>query len=624
MNSSADTAKNDPAKRLPGGCAFLVNAVGFEEIQTPETFGDAQRRLARVAAEFMETEVFPRVEQLEQGLEQDAPGDDARAAMAGLIEKAGGAGLLTAEIPTEYGGLQLDKTSAMLIAETFGQYAAFAASCETQITLGMLPTLYFGTPAQKKKWLPKLGRGESIAAYALTEAASGSDALAAQTTAVASRDGEHFELNGSKTWVTNAGIADLLIVFCQVDGNKFSAILVEADAPGITLKPEILKMGRRGASTCDVDFDRVRAPVENALGDVGKGHKVAFNILNLARFKLAAASLGTCKRALGLAAQHANRRRQFGQAISGFGAIRAKLAAMATRAWTLESMCYRVAGYVDARLDELDEASPTYAAEALRAMEEFAVEDAIIKVFGSEAARFVSDEAVQIHGGRGYSADFEVERIYRDARLGPLSEGTNEICRMLVPSTILKRTMKGQLNLFETIQAVEASLKKPDAGADELNPAAESRPDGAAPGLALETRLTEGAKNLVVYTLNQAIQKHMADLREQQEILLDLADMIIELFAMDSTVVRTRQLLATGAENTGPQRAATRLQVSRSAHRIRRRAERLLTHLAAGDTQRLSAHLAAMNKLSRPPRIDEIALERQVARAVVDAERYPF
>lgn len=595
-------------QHIPKGCSFLINEVGFEEIQTPEKFTEEQILFAKTATDFMDKEVFPHVEDLEH---KDFD------KMVEIMRKAADVGLLMADIPEEYGGLQVDKTTSMIITEIISQYASFAATYGAQVTIGMLPTLYFGTEEQKQEWLPKLGSGEAFAAYALTEPGSGSDALAAKSKAVESDDGEHYILNGTKMWITNAGFADLYTVFCQVDGDKFTAILVEADRDGVSLGAEEKKMGQHGSSTREVNLVDVKVPKSNVLGEVGKGHKIAFNILNVGRFKLGVGSLGGVKRAIMLAAKYANERHQFGQPISSFGAIRSKLARMATQAYALESMCYRVAGYMDAKLEKLDNDAGDYAAQAMKAIEEFAVEDSIMKVFGSEVSNYVADEAVQIHGGYGYSAEYEVERLYRDVRISRIYEGTNEINRMLIPGMILKRTMKGQLNLFEMIQQVEAALSEPEM----------PTPPGkdADPELSFERFMTKQANKLVVYTANQAIQKHMADLREQQEILIDLADMIIQLYAMDSTVTRTLQLVERdGLDAAELQRAATRLQTSRSYGEIRNIAERLLSHLAANDADKLTTHLDALDKLTFRPRVDEIGLERRIAQKVVDVEKYPF
>lgn len=591
------------ANQGPKGCGFLTQKPRVEVIRTPEAASAAQREFARLAEAFVREEIFGKTALLEA---QDL---DARKE---TLKKSGEIGLLSAALPRPFGGADADLSGCMRIAENLGHYPGWAANFSAQISTGILPLLFFGNAEQKATWLPKIGRGRAVVAYAISEAQSGSDALAAKTVAREAADGRSYAVSGSKTWVPNADIADVFIVFCQINGTKFSAILVERDRPGVTVGAPIETMGLRAAPVFPVEFDAVSVPAANVFGAVAKGHKVAFNTLNFERVEAAATSLGTCKRALMLAASYAKQRRQFGQPIAEFGAIRSKLARMATRAWTLESMCYRVAGAVDARLELLDAEADSYRADALGAIDEFAVETAMIKVFGADAAVFLSAQALQIFGSRGYERDCEVERIFRDAQASRISAGTNEINRMLIPSMILKRTMKGQLNLFEMIEWVLSTLQEDDAKGDAFGP-------GQASGerLALEGRLSEAAQKLVLYTLNQAIQKHMADLREQQEILLDLADMTIALFAIDSTLLRTQQVLAQGAgAEAALKHAATRLQISQSAQAIRQRAARLLNHLGADP--------AAVERFDLPVCIDEIALERQIAEAVLRAESYPF
>lgn len=593
------------SEKGPKGCGFLVQKLRDESIRTPEKFSQAQRDFARVAGAFVREEILPAAASLEAR--------DARV-RAEALKDAGKLGLLAAAMPQPFGGADADLTACMNIAESLGHYPGWSASFSAQISTGILPLLFFGSAEQKATWLPKIGRGEAVCAYAISERTSGSDALAAKTVARQAPDGRSYAISGSKIWVPNADIADLFIVFCQINGTKFSAILVESHRPGITVGAPKDTLGQRATPVFEVDFDDVSVPAANVFGAVAKGHRVAFNTQNFERIESAATSLGCCKRALMLAATYAKNRRQFGQPISQFGAIRSKLARMATRAWTLESMSYRVAGAVDARLERLCSDSDTYRADALGAIEEFGVEAAIIKVYGTEAAVFLSEQALQIHASRGYSADSEVERIFRDAPAGLLAAGTNEINRMLIPSMILKRTMKGQLNLFEMIEWVESTLDEDDSNGDVLRPAGAT--DTSA--LAAEERLGETAQKLVLYTLNRAIQKHMADLREQQEILLDLADMIIALFAIDSTIRRTRQVLASGERGAIEiKRAATRLQISYCTRDIRQTAARLLNHLGATP--------CALAPFECPMRIDEIALERQIAVAVLDADgKYPF
>lgn len=592
-------------KEAPKGCEFLLREVASQPILTPERFTEEQQLFAQTAETFMVKEVLPHVEELEKC---DV------ALMRQMLDKAAEQGLLMIDIPEPFGGLGVDKTTSMLVTEKLSTYASFATSYGAHVGIGTLPLLFFGNKDQKSKYLPKLATGELLAAYALTEPGSGSDALAAKTKAELTEDGEHYILNGTKMWITNAGFADLFTVFCQVDGDKFTAFLVEADREGVSTGAEEKKMGLKGSSTRLLILENVKVPKENLLGQIGKGHKIAFNILNIGRFKLGVGVLGGSKRLLQLAAQYANERKAFGQSISGFGAIQQKLADMATQLYALESACYRVAGYMDNNLDSINPEDDDYAEKTMRAIEEYAVEDSIIKIFGSEVGQFVAYEAVQVHGGMGYSAEYEVERGYRDMRINSIFEGTNEINRMLIPGMILKRTMKGELNLFEVIQKVDASL------AEESKP---TPPSAEAENLEYDKFLVEQAKKIAVYAANQAIQKHMADLRNQQQILTCLADMIIGVYAMDSTVARTQQLLDDqGFEAIALQRKATRLYAAQTFNEIRMWAQELLCNIARGD--KLTTHLDALEKLSVTPRVSTVRLRRDIAEVVIDREKYPF
>ncbi len=594
------------SQEKPQGCAFLLQQVGSEEIFTPEKFSEDQRMFAETASTFMKKEVYPRVDEIEKG-DFDL--------MVKVLRKSAEVGLTMIDIPEKYGGLGVDKTTSMIVTEYLSHYSGWATTYGAHTGIGTMPLLFFGNQEQKEKWLPKIASTEVIAAYALTEPSSGSDALAAKTRAELSEDGEHYILNGKKMWITNAGFADLFTVFAQVDGDKFTAFLVEGDREGFSTGAEEKKMGLKGSSTRELNLENVKIPKENLLGEIGKGHKIAFNILNIGRFKLGVGTLGGAKRTLMVATNYALEREQFGQPIAEFGAIRSKLAKIATRMYSLESMCYRVAGYMDRSLETLDSQADDYPAQVMEAIEEFAIEDSIMKVFGSETVDFAADEAVQIHGGLGYSAEYEVERIYRDTRINRIFEGTNEINRMLIPGMILKRTMKGQLNLFDQIQKVEMAL----AEGEKPTPP----PQGDDPTLAFEKFVTEQSKKIGIYCANQAIQKHMADLREQQEILIDLADIISQLYVMDSTVSRTLQMIdEQGFEATEPQRAATLLALAEAFRVVENRGKRLLYNLADGDD--LNAHLEAFEKLSFYSRIDEISLERTVADAVVARHGYPF
>ncbi len=589
----------------PMGSAFLIDEVGSKTIFSPEDFTDEQRMFGETVKRFMDEEVEPKSEEL------DHPDGDF-SVLVGLLKKAGEVGLLMTDVPEEYGGLGLDKTTSMLCSELIGRQGSFAVTYGAHTGIGTLPITFFGTTEQKEKWLPLLATGEKLAAYALTEPGSGSDAMAAKTTAVLSEDGSHYVLNGTKMWITNAGFADVFTVFCQVDGNKFTAFLVEAGSEGLSTGTEEKKLGLKGSSTRMLILEDVKVPVGNLLGEIGRGHKIAFNILNFGRFKLGVGTLGGAKTALEFAARYANERKQFGKPISSFGAIGQKLAQMSIQCYALESMCYRVAGYMDQTISAIDASAPDYAQQVMAAIEEFAVEDSIMKVHGSEVLDFVVDEAMQVFGGYGYSCEYPAERAYRDSRINRIFEGTNEINRLLIPGILLKRAMKGQLPLFGAIAKVETVL-----GADKAPLPALGE------GLDRESFLVEKAKQLTIHAANQTIQKHMAGLKDQQELLMVMADMLIDVYALDSVVGRGLQL-DPQASGTGLKLLATRAAVAHHYASVVGKAERLYTHLAAGDQNQLDKHLAVLDKLSYRSGIDAIGLERQLAAATIEVENYPF
>ena len=604
-SGSEAEAMQDRAENKPKGCAFLVNTTGSEEIFTVEKLSDDQRMFATSADQFLEREVNPRIEELEAGEVVETNEE--------LLRKAADVGLLMIDIPEKYGGLEVDKVTSMLVSETISKYASFATTYGAQTSIGMLPIVYFGNEEQKAKWLPRMATGEVLGAYALTEPSSGSDARAAKTRAVLTDDGQHYVLSGTKMWITNAGFADLLTVFAQIDGTKFTAFLVEANREGVSTGAEEKKLGLKGSSTRVVNLDNVKVPVGNVLGEVGRGHKIAFNILNMGRFKLGVGSLGGAKHTLEIGIQYALEREQFGQPIANFGAIRAKIGEMVARIYALESMCYRAAGYMDASLETLDAEAADYAAQAMGAIEEFAVEDSIMKVYGSEVLGLVADEVLQIHGGVGYSAEYAIERIYRDVRINRIFEGTNEINRLLIPGTILKRTMKGQLNLFAMISEVEAALSRP----------AELPPQASDADLSHERFVCQQAKRMVVYAANQAIQTYGGDIREEQEVLLLLADMLIHTYAVDSATIRALQLFRDrGSEQAALHRDVARYVACQGLEAVTSLAQQLVRALVSGD--KLTTHLDALRKLSFVPRVDVLALRGRLAERAIDRERYPF
>lgn len=604
MNTSNDSAKgaDQAASTLPRGCGFLLHRTATETIFVPEGFTDEQRMFAKTAEDFMNQEVLPivdRLERQEEGL------------MRATLQKSGELGFLMIDVPEEYGGLDLDKTTSMLVSERLATYASFSVSQGGHIGIGMLPLVFFGTHEQKERYLPRLASGELLAAYALTEPGSGSDALGATSTAVLETNAagnEVYRLNGTKMWITNAGFADLFTVFAKVDGTKFTAFLVERDTPGVSFGAEEHKMGLKGSSTRMLVLEDVVVPAQNVLGEIGRGHKIAFNVLNVGRFKLGVGALGNAKRTLRIATEYALERKQFKAPIASFGAIQEKLATMALRLYALESMSYRVAGYMDTTIEALDPSADDYQDAVMRSIEEFAIEDSIMKVFGSEAVSYVADEAVQIHGGYGYSAEYEVERTYRDVRINRIFEGTNEINRMLIPGMLLKRTMKGQLALFEVMQRAEA-LASGDARVEADGP------------LASAIAAVESAKLLTVDLANQSIQRYMADFKDQQELMLALADMIIATYAADSAVTRVAQRIATDGSSALHISMATLLAEDAHAE-VLELARRIAPSLAKDE--KLEALFDRIDAFSQRRRTDAIQAKRAIAALLLEQPRWPF
>src|SRR5215472_7839309 len=508
-------------KDLIKGGAFLIEERQVGEVFTPEDFTEEHRMIADTTRQFIDNEVLPHLEDLEH--------HDWKLSRE-LVRKAADLGLVGANIPEEYGGLGLDQTSSALIGENVGRSASFAATLGAESGIGLLPIIYFGTEAAKKKYLPKIAAGELITAYALTEAGSGSDAMAAKATAKLDKDGSHYVLNGEKMFITNGGFADIFVVFAKVDGDKFTAFIVERQ-DGVSPGAEEHKMGIKGSSTTPLVLADATTPVENLLGEVGKGHKIAFNILNIGRFKLGAMAIGGMKLMIHEATRYANERHQFGKPISSFGAIKAKLAEMTIRTWVGEAMVYRTLGMIEAGIGAVD---PKDMDAKLRAIEEYASECSIIKVALSEGCNFVADEMVQIYGGYGYSADYPAERAYRDSRINRIFEGTNEINRMLVPGRLMKSAMSGSLALLPAAQALMDEVLSPQImGFDDDDSL-----------LAAEQKLATNAKKVALMTLGTAAQKYMMALADQQEILMGVADIIIDTYAIESAILRAQKLAA--------------------------------------------------------------------------------
>jgi alkylation response protein AidB-like acyl-CoA dehydrogenase len=585
----------------PSGASFLWEPAGVRKINAPELFSEDQREIARAARKFAAGEIMPRIAQIESKKSGLVPE---------LLRKAGELGLLMVDIPEEYGGLGLDKTTSMMIAEEFSVLGSFAVSLGAHTGIGTMPILYFGTPEQKAKYLPDLATGQKFAAYALTEPSSGSDALAAKTRADLSSDGSHYLLNGTKQFITNAGFADVFTVFAQVGGTKFSAFIVDRTSPGLTVGPEEHKLGIRGSSTCSLSFEDVKVPAGNLLGEIGKGHRIAFNILNVGRIKLGLGTIGAAKCALEVSAKYAKERHQFNKPIGAFGLVASKLAEMAIGIFVGESMGYRTTGLIDDRF------AATSGEDAhVDAIEEFAVEASIIKVYGSEVLDYCADECVQIHGGYGFIEEFAPERLLRDSRINRIFEGTNEINRLIVPATILKRAMKGQAPLIERAAFIRAALAK-----NEIPTAAEA--DQGEFGVA--TQVVEFCKWIATYVLAVAAETFHVHIADEQEILGELSDIISHVYALDTAVARVKQIVTDGHNEMN--KAVARDLLAAFAPPAYSFCVHTARHILMDvcDAATLPGHLEAIGKLRIDWPSKVIAAKRRIARAVLEADGYPI
>jgi alkylation response protein AidB-like acyl-CoA dehydrogenase len=585
-------------KQIVKGGEFLIEERTPAEVFTPEDFTEEHRMIAETTRQFVDNEVSPHIDELEK--------HDWKLARE-LIKKAADLGLIGANIPEEYGGLGLDQTSGALVGENIGRSASFATTLGAESGIGLLPIIYFGTEAAKEKYLPKIAAGELITAYALTEAGSGSDAMAAKATAKLSTDGTHYILNGEKMWITNGGFADIFIVFAKVDGDKFSAFIVERQ-PGLTSGAEEHKMGIKGSSTTALVLSDVKTPVENLLGEVGKGHKIAFNILNIGRFKLGAMCIGGMKLMAHESVRYANERHQFGKSISSFGAIKAKLAEMAIRTWVGESMVYRTLGMIETAVSDTTDFDAK-----LRAIEEYSAECSIIKVALSEYCDYVVDEMVQIYGGYGYSADYPAERAYRDSRINRIFEGTNEINRMLIPGRLMKSALSGKLALLPAAQALMDEILSPQmAGFDD---------DEAL--LAAEQKLAKNAKKVALMTLGTAAQKYMMALGDQQEVLLGIADIIMDTYAMESAILRAQKLAAAQGEGAAARYLdMTRVFCNDAVERIDMHAKNTLAAMAEGDE--LRTLLAALRRFTKLTPMNTVAARQRIANVLIEANKWVY
>src|SRR2546423_3808516 len=590
------TRKAEETNAIKGG-EFLTADLAPEDIFTPEEISEEQRMFARTAEEFLRKEVIPREDEIYA---------KNYATHRELMRKAGELGLLSIDIPEAYGGLGLHKVSSAIVGEQFALQSSFAGTQSAHVNIGTLPLVFSGTDAQKRKYLPRLATGEMIGAYALTEPHSGSDALAAKTKAVLSEDGQHYILNGQKMWITNGGFADLFTVFAKVDGEKFTAFLVER-GPGLVSGHEEKKLGIDGSSTTALMLEDCRVPVENVLGQIGRGHKIAFNVLDIGWLKLGARCVGTIKLSLQQSVQYAKERHQFGQAIANFGLIKQKLAEMAMRTYVGESILYRTLGMIDEALERADKDD---AQQVLAVLEQYAIECSIIKVWESEALGYVVDEQVQVYGGYGYSKDYPAERAYRDARIARIYEGTNEINRIVIATQLLRRAKSGELPLPEAADCV-------------LNGADQSR-DTMTPSLANIAFSDEGimrrrAKAMTLAAIGSVAQAYGDRARDEQEALGLISDLVIDVYAMESTLLRTQKLLlARGEQATSVQGEITRVFIREALMRIERAARLIVTETANEDAD----GAALIEGLSHRAPIKMIAARRHIADSVIAAGKY--
>jgi alkylation response protein AidB-like acyl-CoA dehydrogenase len=572
------------------GGGWLLEETPAGGILTRERLNDEQRLIGRTAEEFVDGEVTPKIDRLES--------KDWALARA-LVRQAADLGLLATDVPEIYGGLELDKAASVVVGEAVGRCASFATTFGAQTGLSITPILCFGTEDQKQRYLPRLVAGEIVGAYALSESGSGSDALGARARAVRQPDGS-FLLSGEKMWITNGGFADVFIVFAKVDGEHFTGFIVERGFPGVTTGKEEHKLGLLGSSTTPLILQDARVPAENLLGEIGKGHKIAFNTLNYGRLKLGAMVSGGARLAIEEAARYAGTRRQFGKPIASFGAIKQKLGDMVSRQYAIEAMLYRTTGMIDQAL-----ASDHSPAQVLAALEEFAVEASILKVAGSETVDFILDENVQIHGGNGFVRDYPAERHYRDARVNRIFEGTNEINRLLIPGMLARRAVKGSLPLVPAAKRLMDEVMAP--------PPLGAGPDAA---LAAERRAVTGMKKTALMVLGTAMQTYREKLADEQEVLIAAADILIDAYASDSAVLRAAQAAAPLHE------AAARVYVNDAASRVDAAARTALAAMADGDNLRML--LAALRRLLKVTPTNTVALRRQLADATVERRTYIF
>jgi alkylation response protein AidB-like acyl-CoA dehydrogenase len=590
---------NTTEKEIVGG-SFLIEDISAADIYTPEDFSEEHLMIAKTTEDFVAKEVVPQLDKMEE--------HDFEVSRK-LLTKAGELGLLGADVPEEYGGLGLDKISSSLITEKFARGRGFSISYGAHVGIGSLPIVLFGNEEQKKKYLPELATGEKIAAYALTEPGSGSDALGAKTTAKLNAEGTHYILNGEKQWITNSAFADVFVVYAKIDGEQFSAFIVERGFQGVSTGPEEKKMGIKSSSTRTLILQDVAVPKENLLWEAGKGHLIAFNILNIGRYKLALGCVGAAKRAFEVSVKYANERQQFKRKISSFSLIQEKLANMAVQTFASESSVYRTVGLFENRLGALSDEKQKDGRELAKAIAEYAIECSLNKVSASETLDYVVDEGVQIHGGYGFMSEYEIEGAYRDSRINRIFEGTNEINRLLVPGTLVKKAMKNELPLIQKATALQQELMM-------LMPV-----EVGTQALDQEKYLVSMAKKIFLMTAGLAVQKFGPKLEQEQEVLANLADIISEIYNMESVVLRTEKAIGrSGADKAKQKLLYTEVYCQEAFNRIEAHAKESIIAVEEGDVLRMM--LSALKKLTRYTPVNVIKKKREIAASLLEEERY--
>ena len=593
---------NNKLEILKGG-EFITKETDPAIVFIPEDITEEQKMMADTAREFIEKEILPFVDDIDKQKE---------GLTVSLMKKAGALGLLCTSVPEEYEGLGESFDTNTILSMEMGAAQSFGVSFAAHTGIGTLPILYYGTEEQKQEYLPKLGSGEMLSAYCLTEPTSGSDALSAKTTAVLSDDGSHYILNGQKMWITNGGFADILITFAQVDGDKFTCFLIPTDSEGFTKGEEENKLGIKGSSTRALFLDNVKVPKENVLGEIGKGHYIAFNVLNIGRFKLGAMVTGGAKKHLSIAVKYANERKQFGKPISSFGAIKYKLAEMAIRIFVSEAAMLRTSGLIDQMSQQLMCGGASFSDSWIKSAEEYAIESSMMKVFGSEVLDYVVDEVVQIHGGYGYSEEYPAARAYRESRINRIFDGTNEINRLLVVDMLVKRYLKGRIDLLGPAMGIQKELLSvPEFG---------EAPEGL---LAIEMKAVRNAKKAALMIAGSAVQKFMQKLADEQEIIMNVTDMLIEIFTSESVILRTLKFAAAKGEDAAQIYAdMARVYVSDSLERINLLGKHAISAFAEGDDMKLL--MLGMKRFTKLDPVNTTKLRREIAVKMIAEDRYCF